>query len=579
MLAVCCAVCVALSAARPADARAPLRVRGAASIEAAATPLDGLVEVRGLLRDDAGRPIANARLGIELRDGQNGPPLRLSKPQACPPNSDWSVGRTELPDWYEIDTDSAGGFCVRMSDVGPPGVLRLHFEDPRELLDPAERWLSLDNLRRTLDLRFTPEPTVLPLERAAQTFAVETRLRPALNGEPELPISVELHLESAGSARRELAKKEISAGERVEFRIDTKELGPPGPATLTASFPGSHAVQPGATSVVLLRTSLVALELPNAVAAGGPSDGITLPITVTSAAGGSPTGTVEARLGQETVGIAAIRDGRAELYVAFEPPSGARTTDLELRYLPDAPWWVPGAPRRVTIPILPPSPWRRVPWLLAALLVGAWVIASWRRPIRTERKREEERPVRQAEPAVRLVEARDRDSGWAGRVVDAHDGVEIAGAQISIRKRVFRGDGVVASTVSDESGSFAFPALPYDAEEGAVIEVSARWHSRFSAPLPPPGVLVLELVSRRRALVQRLFEWATKAGSPWVDSGEPTPGQIARIAERDQNGAIARWARATEEAAYGPNPPDDSVEEQVRMYEPGAASAHGERAH
>jgi hypothetical protein len=336
---------------------------------------------------------------------------------------------------------------------------------------------------------------------------------------------------------------------------------------LIASVPGSTTVQPAETSVVAMRTAIVTLQGPRSLPASDPADGVPLRVAARSSVGGVPSGTIEARLGQETVGIAPIRNGNAELVVTFEPRHGGSSAELELRYLPDAPWWVPGPPQRVAVPIRPPSPWRRLPWLFAAIAVALWVMAGWRRPVRTERPTEQRPPARPPQAAIRLLERRDEGSGWTGRVVDAHDGSPISEAAVVVRRRTFQGDGIVASVVSDGDGNFSL--LPPDvADEAAVIEVTARWHSRFSAELPPPGVLVLELVSRRRALLQRLVDWATQQGGPWAQPGEPTPGQIASAAEGDRNSAVASWARATEEAAYGPNPPDDAAEERVRSHEP-----------
>lgn len=569
-----------LAGAQPAPGQAPLRVRGAASLEAAATPLDGNVEIRGLLRDDAGRGIGNAHIEIELRSDQNGPPLRLSAAQNCPPSPAVHEARgfVDTPDEYVVDTDTSGAFCVRMSDVGSPGVLRLRFEDPNQLLDSAERWLPLHNLRRSLELRFAPEPALIPLERGMQSLSLETRLRPAVNGEPPLPISVQLRLVAGGKVM-DLARMGLSAGERADFRIATADLGGPGPATLNASFSGSSAVQPAETSAVVLRTALVTLDAPAKLPAADPSDGVAFRVGLKSQTGGTPSGTIEARLGHETVGIGAVRQGGTDLVVVFEPRADGQHAELELRYLPDAPWWVPGPPQRVLVPIRPPSPWRQLPWFVAALLVGVWVIASWRRPIRTERERQEKAAARQARASIRLIERRDRGSGWSGRILDAHDGSEIAEADVVIRRRTFQGDGVVASTQSDEEGQFVLPPLDDTDDEGAVIEVAARWHSRHSAPLPAPGVLVLELVSRRRALLQRLVEWAAKRGSPWTASGEPTPGHVARTAEQESNSDIARWALETEEAAYGPNRPDAAAEERVTTHEPELEARPRERAH
>jgi hypothetical protein len=578
---------LALAWAGSVRAQSPLKIRGASNLEAAATPVDDGLAVRGLLRDDAGRGIGNAHIHVELRDGQNGSPLRLPAAQACPPSPALHEARgfADLADEYVVDTDAAGAFCVRMSDARAPSaaaappVLRLWFDDPARLLDGSERRVELDSARRTLELGFSQLPAVLPLERAAHGCFVETRLRPVLDREPALPIRIALRIAEPGLGTRELGFTEISAGERAEFRIDRAALGSPGPATLIAAFTGSNAVQPAETRAIVMRTAVVMLEAPPPLPPVDPSEGTPVRVRVHSSSSGAPSGTVEARLGSETVGIASLRAGAADLVVAFQPGHDRTSAELELRYLPDAPWWVPGPPQRLTIHVRPPSPWRRLPWLLAALAVAAWVVASWRRPVRTERPTKARPAARPPRPAIRLVEASERSAGWTGRVLDAHDGTPIARAEIVVRQRVFQGDGVAASTASDGEGRFALPPLPDPVEQSAIIEVQAPWHSRFSADLPAPGVVVLELVSRRRALIERLVEWAANKGSPWTDAGEPTPGHVAKTAERERISPVARWARATEEAAYGPNPPDDVAEERVRATEPEREARGEERAH
>ena len=90
---------------------------------------------------------------------------------------------------------------------------------------------------------------------------------------------------------------------------------------------------------------------------------------------------------------------------------------------------------------------------------------------------------------------------------------------------------------------------------------------------------MLELISRRRSLLQRLVDWAGQRGAPWLSTGEPTPGHIAKIAEGEHSSEVAGWARATEEAAYGPNPPDEGAEATIRNREPRIDRQGGERAH
>ena len=77
-----------------------------------------------------------------------------------------------------------------------------------------------------------------------------------------------------------------------------------------------------------------------------------------------------------------------------------------------------------------------------------------------------------------------------------------------------------------------------------------------------PGLLELSLISRRRALMQRLVRWAERRGKPWTrPSGEPTPAQIAAVAVNEAEPEVERWARGVERLAFGPTPPDAAAEQ------------------
>jgi hypothetical protein len=110
--------------------------------------------------------------------------------------------------------------------------------------------------------------------------------------------------------------------------------------------------------------------------------------------------------------------------------------------------------------------------------------------------------------------------------------------------------------------------------EGARLEVRAPFHVDLIRALPPPGRLSIALVQRRRALLDRLVAWARRAGAPWTTPGEPTPGDVARVARRVGSGSVAGWAERLEVAAYGPEPVDEAAEQAVRAHEPGSGPAY-----
>jgi hypothetical protein len=241
---------------------------------------------------------------------------------------------------------------------------------------------------------------------------------------------------------------------------------------------------------------------------------------------------------------------------------------LAFRYVPAAPWWRPGANAAVTLRVNGPGPWRQA--LLAAVVgaLAAWIVRGWRRapkPPRTERD-----SLAPAAPAgragVRVVEPADAEAGWRGRVVDAHDGTPIAGATLTVTVPSFEGDGVVARVESDPSGQFTLGA---GHARDARLAVEARLHAAHEQALPQPGVLVVALVTRRRALLDRLVRWARRYGQPFDGPPEPTPGHVRRVASRVAALEVEAWARRVETAAFGPDAVDAEAEREAREREPG----------
>jgi hypothetical protein len=115
-------------------------------------------------------------------------------------------------------------------------------------------------------------------------------------------------------------------------------------------------------------------------------------------------------------------------------------------------------------------------------------------------------------------------------------------------------------------GSFHVPDPTFSS--GTLVEVTAPFHATLTAPLPGPGVLQLSLISRRRALLDRLVHWAERRGKPWTrPSGDPTPGHVAGVADQESEVQVGRWARTVERLAYGPNPPDAAAEQATGVVE------------
>jgi hypothetical protein len=127
----------------------------------------------------------------------------------------------------------------------------------------------------------------------------------------------------------------------------------------------------------------------------------------------------------------------------------------------------------------------------------------------------------------------------------------------------FDASGVLRTAHTDDQGSFALEGSE-QAGPGAALEVRAPFHAPLAAPMPPPGTLVLSLVSRRRTLLSRFVEWAAHDGG-WERHGEATPGEVARRTDRTE---VATWAGALDEAAFGPDPLSEAKEQAVLGQEP-----------
>ncbi len=254
---------------------------------------------------------------------------------------------------------------------------------------------------------------------------------------------------------------------------------------------------------------------------------------------------------------------------AAPPTDGAANTAIAevpvtFHYIPDAPWLQPTSDLVLAQPLRGPSLWRKSPLVLAAALVVAW-LALARLPIR-RLKRNSTSPAgpKSAGSQVAVLHRTPPSRGWAGRVADAHDGTAIARARVAIERRGFDRVDVVVQTVSDASGIFALP--PIDPHPGDDLVAEGPLHAGLRHPLPPSGELAVALVSRRRALLDRLVTWASRQGPPYAAAPDPTPAHVRRAA--GSNVGVARWASAVEETTYGAAVVDEQAQAEVDSLAP-----------
>ncbi len=276
-------------------------------------------------------------------------------------------------------------------------------------------------------------------------------------------------------------------------------------------------------------------------------------------------GVVEALLDGSSAGSAPVKAGRADLSVSLDNRAEG-TVVLTVRYLPASPWHLPGPPMQLQVPVAPPSPLWRALLLIVVLLAASWVIFSWRRE-RTLPTKSRSQPL--LAPGVHVIASRRGGTHYSGTVLDAHDGSAVAGAQVSVRAPSLDGPGIILDTVSDDDGTFAFELG--ERPDAAEIVAEAPLHSQQRRALPAAGELRIALVTRRRAVVQRLVQWARVRGKPYDHQPDPTPAHVRRNAAGRE--PVEVWARGVEQAAFGAAPVDAGVERHLHDVEPGPEQA------
>lgn len=544
-----------------------IQVRGAAQIRAQAwTEGDGFV-VRGELVDDAGAPIPLTPILVKAF-AENGTQLSSGTLSACD-------GRTPRGPHGEggLVTDERGAFCARGRRGASSVTVRY---DGSETYDGGEVRTTIETSRGPLAqvvLRFEPAIDTVDLDRGSVPVSGSLRIgKIDVAGEAPKREGLTVTLEDErGTA---LAETKTGGDGRARFEIPTKLLADPGPGELRLRFAGNDLLAKTTTAQPIVRQAEAKLEMASSPESVSDED-VALDVAVTSSRGPISGGVVEAVRDGTSVGAGTVADGRARV-VAAVGSERTSTIALTLRYIPASPWYRAGPELTTEVKIAGTGLWRQI--VISALVAGvaAWVIAGWRRAKPKPRRSDEaDAPPPSGRPGVQVIGRAPSAGGWRGLVVDAHEGTPVAGARLSIVVPAFQGDGVIARAVADGHGSFSFE--PTQARDARLV-VEADLHSTYEQALPPPSALHVALITRRRALLDRLVRWARHQGSPFDGASEPTPGHVRRAAARleMQEGqrwtAVEKWAAQVESAAFGSEPVHAADEESVRAAEPSALS-------
>ena len=533
----------------------PVRIRGGARLLAHARFVDGatgrVLELRGQLSDDGGVPIVGAWVLLRRSSA-----LKLGAVKGCP-----RVGgqiKTDK-DPLSFRTDARGQLCVRWPSPAASGHFELHF--------PGDEFHAASGLSISFDrdrpqrlrtrLRFDPRPTILDLDKDRLLLSGDLTLQADGAYAPLQGLSVAMFQEK-GEA---LARASVSGNGKFHMTVLTKQLAPPGPGTLTLKFAGSEQLEPAVVERRVTRRAEVTLRLLEPLERVHAGDELPLILRVKTLRGHVEGGVVEVVVGGNSLASAAVVEGRAEVTLLVDTDASDHIT-ATARYLPASPWLRSGPSLVLEVPVAPPNPvWRALLFAIVVLSAG-WVVFSWRRT-NTRPKRGRGRPL--LTPGVHVIASRDGGSDYRGQVLDAHDGHPIAHVTIAVRAPSLAGSDVLLETTSDDRGAFAFELK--QRPDAAEIVAEGPLHAQQRRALPAAGQLRIALMTRRRALLQRLVQWARVRGAPYDDQPDPTPAHVRRQARGRT--AVEGWAHQIERAAYGPAAVDAAVEEKIRAAEPG----------
>ncbi len=570
------------SAGAPGGLR--IHVRGSAELQASASAEPEGFTLRGELIDDAGSPIPKATITVQAFTA-DGPktPIQLRSFKPCEAPSLRRGARGVSADDLSLETDERGAFCAIGVAPLPKARLVLRYAGSK-IHDPFETEISVESehehLLRTL-IRFEPPPEVVDLDRESVTVTGSVRVdrneqaRVGIQGlglaarREGLTLTLE---DERGSAVAEA----ITGGDgRARFDVKTAKLDVPGQGELVVRFAGTATLAKASASQPVVRRAEVRLALTHPIERADADEGFPIDVEVTTARGPVDGGVVEilrvgprtaSVLAGETIGAGAVDAGHARVTVTFSS-GGAGTVPILLRYVPAAPWYRAGPALQTDVHLAGPGIFKQLLLALAVLVAAAWVLAGWRRAPKALVPQGD--TIVPGPPSgragVQVLGPALSATGWRGVVSDAHEGTPVAGATLVIIAPSFAGDGVVARVVTDERGAFTLEAQH---RSDARLVVDAPFHSSHEQALPPPSTLGVALVTRRRALLDRLVRWARRQGAPFDGSPEPTPGHVRRVASRGNAVEIEAWARQVEAAAYSPDPVGEDLERGVRSAEP-----------
>lgn len=559
---------VAWALVTPSSARAvELRVRGTSQLDVFAVGRVSDVLVRGALTDEVGASLGRASLRLEAKDGASA--LALDGLTSCPGEDTLirSDGRTAA----NITTDERGVFCVLWPGRTTAGSFTAKYNGNKffEGIEGSAAVVPEGEQRAVTTLKFDTPPSTLDLDKESHLIGATLRIARADAARMLLPANRHEGLTvNLVDERGQIVATTTTRGDgKARFELKSSALGDPGDGELRAEFPGDKQLAASKAESQVTRSIKVSLELPSS-AAGDPDAGISIDVGVTSGRGAATSGLVEASIDGKPVGAAPVKDGKAALVITFAGGE-ERKLPLTVRYSPSAPYWQPGAPATMEVVAKGPHPIRQIGFAVLGAALVAWIVLKWRRAPKVENRESAMPPPPSGRPEILVLERPSGLRGWKGQVADAHDGYPIARAELTVFTVGFDKRNVIARATTEADGTFSLD-VP-DAPKDARLLVEGELHATYEQPLPGPSILRVALVTRRRAILDRLVKWARLRGTPFDSNREPTPGHVRRVASRTGAERVESWATNIEAAAFGPSAVTREVEERIIGEEPTGA--------
>ncbi len=524
----------------------PVTVKGQAAISAALLPAPAGQMLVGQLTDDAGESVSGE--------------VRVEAPRTATIAGCEEGGASHRGASVFLRVGPDRTFCALISGVALGESLRLSYAGSSSLSAFSTTVAAGSNaLPKTpllidapprLELNDLGGPVSLSMRIVAPSFAYW--VAPPLSG-------LELTLET--KLGRRLSRAQSNLTHDVTFVIPPSEIPDEQQTEVRAVFAGTETLSSAQTSITIAWSHAVALSVPAPPSFRWWKDAHVLDVDALSRLGPLLSGWLTLTTSDGRTMTARVHEGRAsfEIDAANQPATHIQVSTES----PPGPHLLAAQPliRTLTAPAWA-FPLRRA-FLVAALMTITVLGAIGLRPPRARAPSSSpvEGPHVPAPVKFTPVRRFARDDRVIGCVMDAHDGTPVVGAVVELRRASFSASGDVRVLRTDERGEFSFEqvrAFPVE------ILVRAEPYASGRTSLNGPGMLVMRLTLRRRAILEGLLIWARR-NAAWVGgSSHPTPELVRAIAARAGATNISEWSHAVELAAYSQAEPSEQVAELLR---------------